>query len=373
MSEIDIIVIGGGIAGASAAFKLSKDYKVLVLEMEDQAGYHTTGRSAALYTEIYGNATIRKLAKLSKPFLESPPDGFSDYQLLSERGGLLIARSDQLEHLEKELNEIRSAGGDVEKIEKEDLLKMIPALNLEYATAGLYDPHSKDIDVSGLHQGFLKTMQQQGGKLLSNARVLALKQLEDRWIVKTAEAEFSCKLLINAAGAWAEEIGALAGAKKIGLTPMKRTAFLFDAPSEFEIEHWPMVIDIGEKFYFKPDSGKLLGSPADETPVSPHDARPDDLDIALGIERLHVALNFEIKHLSHKWAGLRSFVPDRTLVAGFDPYVKKIFWLAGQGGYGIKTSPAMSVCCGALIREGRFPQYIKEMGITEEMLSPERL
>ncbi|MBF0277649.1 MAG: FAD-binding oxidoreductase [SAR324 cluster bacterium] len=372
MSDVEIIIVGGGIAGASAAYELAIDHKVLLLEMEDQAGYHSTGRSAALFTENYGNSIIRKLAKISKSFLESPPDGFSEYPLLSKRGALFIARSDQLDVLNSELQTIQSMGGEVQKIEGDELLQYIPHLNREYAVAGIYDPHSKDIDVSGLHQGFLKEAKLRGGSILMGSRVLRLRPLADGWLVETEEEEFSCKILINAAGAWAEEIGVLAGAKKIALSPMKRTAFLFDVPEDWVVQNWPIAIDMEEKFYFKPDSGKLLGSPADETPVLPQDARPDDFDIAMGIERIQAALNFEIRHLSHKWAGLRSFVPDRTPVAGFDPVVKNFFWLAGQGGYGIKTSPALAVCCGALIREGCFPKFIEEFGLSAEMLSPKR-
>ena len=373
MSDVDIIVIGGGIAGASAAFALAEDHTILILEMEEHPGYHSTGRSAALYSKTYGNTIVRKLAGLSRPFLESPPEGFCDYPLLTDRGVLFLARSDQVDNLEKELLVLGSVDRIVEKVERNDLLKLLPVLQEGYAIAGIFDANAKDIDVDGLHKGYLKSMKKKGGALLTSAKVQEITPLEEGWLVKTDKDSFSCKILVNAAGAWADEIGKLAGATRLGLTPMKRTAFLFDPPRESQIENWPMVIDIEEKFYFKPDSGKLLGSPADQTASPPHDARADDLDIAIGVDRIEAAINFQIRHISHKWAGLRSFVQDRTPVVGFDPHLKNFFWLAGQGGYGIKTSPAMAACCASLIHEGCFPNLFKETGLSEAMLSPERL
>ena len=385
MTDIDIIVIGAGIAGTSAAFELAKDHKVMVLEMEGHPGYHSTGRSAALFTEFYGNSVIRRLAKLSKPFLQSPPEGFSEFPLLNDRGVLFLIRADQKEQMDNEIHRINAAGRKIEQLQESDLFSLFPALKPGYAMAGIYDPHSKDLDVHALHQGFLHSMRQQGGTLTTNVKVIALQPLPEGWLVKTEKEEFSCKLIVNAAGAWGEAIGTLAGAKSIGLVPKKRTAFLFNPPTElrnrpggnppevYQIDKWPMIIDIDEKFYFKPDSGKFLGSPADETPVAPHDARPDDLDIAIGIDRIHAAINFRIQHVSHKWAGLRSFVRDRIPVLGFDPQVQNFFWLVGQGGYGIKTSPIMAVCCASLIRERRFPKHVVEAGISEAMLSPGRL
>lgn len=373
MADFDIIIIGAGIAGASAGFELAQDHGVLLLEMETHPGYHATGRSAALYTEIYGNAVIRKLAKFSRPFLENPPAGFSEFPLLKQRGGLFLARSDQKESLQNELEHIAATGGKVEVLDEGEMVSLFPALKAGYATAGIYDAQSLDIDVDGLHKGFLRLMKQKGGKLQTSSKVEALAPFQEGWRVKTEKEEFSCRILINAAGAWAGKIGQQAGAKDIGLVPMRRTAFLFEPPQGFETESWPMVIDIDEKFYLKPDSGKLLGSPADQTPVPPQDARPQDWDIAVAVERMQAVLGFEIRHIRHKWAGLRSFVADKTPVVGFDPHVKNFFWLAGQGGYGIKTSPALAACCASLIRDGTLPESMQAVGLTKDLLSPKRL
>ena len=373
MTDVDIVIIGGGIAGTSAAFELANDFKVMVLEMESHPGYHSTGRSAALFTEYYGNALVRKLARLSKPFLQSPPEGFTEYSLLKDRGVLFLVRADQNEKMESEIRTINAGGGKVEELQERDLFSLFPALKPGYAIAGIYDPHSMDIDVHALHQGFLQSIRKRGGILQTGLKVTELLSTREGWLVKAENEEFSCKLIVNAAGAWGEAVGAMARAKKIGLVPKKRTAFLFKPPDRYQIEKWPMINDIGEQFYFKPDSGKLLASPADETPVAPHDARPDDLDIATGIERIHEAVNFHIRHVSHKWAGLRSFVQDRTPVLGFDPHVRNFFWLVGQGGYGIKTSPIMAVCCANLIRDHCFPQHVLEAGVSEAMLTPGRL
>ena len=372
MGDLDII-IGAGIAGASAAFELAEDHRVLLLEREAEAGYHSTGRSAALYTEIYGNAVIRKLAKLSLSFLASPPHGFSEFPLLTRRGGLFLARPDQEESLHNERACIKATGGEVEVLDESQLRSLFPALKRGYATAGLYDAQSLDIDVHGLHKGFLSAMQQKGGTLQTSCKVEALHLSKKGWRVQTEKGEFSCQILVNAAGAWAGEIGKQAGAKDIGLVPMRRTAFLFEPPADHEINSWPMVIDIDEKFYLKPDSGKFLGSPADQTPVRPQDARPQDWDIALAVGRMQAMLDFEIQRITHKWAGLRSFVADKTPVVGFDPQVKNFFWLAAQGGYGIKTSPALASCCGSLIRDGVLPEALQAVGLTEDLLSPKRL
>ncbi|MBF0277357.1 MAG: FAD-binding oxidoreductase [SAR324 cluster bacterium] len=371
MYDTDIIVVGAGIAGASAAHELSDNFKVLILEMETHAGYHTSGRSAAIYTKIYSSEACNKLANLSLGFLQSPPDEFCDFPLLKERGILHVARSDQIELLKEEKRKIESAGDSAEKVEGNDLFKLVPALESGNVTAGLYDSNTWDIDVNELHGGFLRSVKKKGGILLTETKVLDLKPLENGWLVKTNQGEYSCQTLVNAAGAWSDELAALAGCRKLGLIPKKRNAFLFNSsPEVYETEEWPFTVDISEQFYFKPDSGKLLASPADESPAIPHDARPDDLGIAMGVERLEGATSLKIRHISHKWAGLRSFFPDSVPVVGFDPNVEHFFWLAGQGGIGMLTSPAMAACCASLIREGELPGRMIEAGLSKEDLSP---
>lgn len=370
--DVDIIIIGGGIAGVSAGFELADDHTVLILEMESTPGYHSTGRSAAVYTELYGNALVRQLTKLSKPFFQSPPEGFSDYELLIKRPTIFIGRPNQMTLLEKELK-ANEGSGLIERKDADELIQAHPLLRKEYVAAGLLERGSSDMDVNNIHMGYLRLMKQRGGKLLTNTKAESATSTPDGWVIKTENDEFSCKWLINAAGAWAEKIGLDTGAPKIGLVPKKRTAFLFEPQEDWDVESWPMIFDIGEEFYFKPDAGKILGSPCDASPTAPHDARPDDLDVAIGVDRVQNAGKFDIRKISHKWAGLRSFVADQSPVVGSDPKLKNFFWLAGQGGYGIMTAPAMAACCASLIRTGDLPQHVKDAGVTKAMLSPDRL
>lgn len=373
MKTIDVIVVGAGIAGTSAAYELAKDYSVLLLEMESQPGYHSTGRSAALYTEAYGNSVIRSLTTNSRSFLESPPEGFCDYDILTPRPTLFIGREDQIPVVEKELHDILAIGGNVKKVVGDDLLQLHPMLRPNYAAMGLLEPDSSDIDVNALHLGFLRLLKQAGGMIETDAGVERLEAIKDGWLVKTEKETFQCRWVVNAAGAWADKVGQLAGAQKIGLIPKRRTVFTFDPPEGSQVDQWPMIFDIDEEFYFKPDSGKLLGSPCDVTPVEPQDARPEDIDIAIGVDRIQNASRMAIRKISHKWAGLRSFVADRSPVVGFDSIQPNFFWLAGQGGYGIMTSPAMARCCATLIQSGDLPEGLKAQGVQKEQLSPARL
>lgn len=371
-SEYDIIVIGAGIAGASVAYELSENFRVLLLEMEDQPGYHSTGRSAAIYTELYGNPIVRKLAALSRSFLESPPDGFSEYPLLSDRGVLFIARKDQMEKLEEADRSFKETGGQAKVIQGQELYDLLPILKEDVIEAGIYDSRSKDIDVHSLHQGFFNGMKARGGALLTQAKVVALHTDSMGWHLETEKGNFHCEMVVNAAGAWADEIGEKAGAKKRELAPLKRTALLFDPGSAWSTEKWPMTLDVEEEFYFKPESGVILASPADEELVQPQDARAGDYAIALAIDRLERATKFNISKIQHKWAGLRSFVPSRTPIAGFDDEVSGFFWLAGQGGYGIKTAPAMAKYSASLLSKKPLPEPFLSMGMDETTLSPHR-
>ena len=374
MSErVDFIVIGGGMAGASAAYQLAADASVLLLERESQPGYHTTGRSAAVFTEIYGNAAIRALTVASGPFFRDPPQGFCDAPLLTSRPLIMLARQDQTDEVHQLYEQAVKLVPTVRIIDADEVIRLLPALRRDYVSCGLLEEESCDIDVNAVHMGFLRGAKLRGAQTVSKAEVTSVVRSADGWTVGTTAGSFKGSVIVNAAGAWADEIGDMAGTRPIGLVPMRRTAFTFSFEPPLPVDDWPTIIDISEEFYFKPEAGKLLGSPADETPSPPCDAQPEELDIAIAIDRICAAADFDIRRLHSKWAGLRSFVADRTPVVGYDDEVPGFFWLAGQGGYGIQTAPALSRVAAALARHKSIPADIESLGIEESTLSPRRL
>lgn len=370
--EAEILVIGGGIAGTSAAYELSAFTTVIVLERERQCGYHSTGRSAASFSENYGNALIRRLAIASRPFLENPPEGFCDHPLMAPRGMITIARSDQLELLAEELHRARRLAPSIHAVEPAHAIARVPVLRAEYVKGAIVEPDSREIDVNGLHQGFLRQAKRRGARILTDAGIESIENLNGRWIVETKKGRFGAPTLVNAAGAWADTIAVMAGLAPAGLTPKRRTAFNIPAPAGVSVAGWPLINDVGAQFYFKPDAGQIFVSPSDATPTEPMDAYADDLDVAIGVDRLQQATTIEVRSVSHSWAGLRTFASDSSPVVGADATDEGFFWLAGQGGYGIKTSPALSRACAELIRHGRLPDDIRRLGIEQGELAPGR-
>lgn len=371
--DTDILVVGGGIAGAGAAYELTSFASVTLLERESQCGYHSTGRSAASFTENYGAMMVRRLAIASRPFLEDPPSGFCAHPLLAPRGTLTIARADQLEQLERELEIARALVPTIVAVNVAAVLERVPILRREYLAGAFIEPHAMELDVNGLHQGFLRAAKARGARVVVNAGVEAIERAGERWRVETHAGTFRAALIVNAAGAWADAVAELAGLRPLGVVPKRRTAFNIPAPPGTDIRRWPMVNDVAEEFYFKPDAGQLFVSPADATPSPPMDAYPEDLDVACGVERLERATTLQVERVTRSWAGLRSFAPDALPVAGPDGSAEGFFWLAGQGGFGIKTSPALSRACASLIREGQLPEDLLRLGITVADLSPARL
>lgn len=363
-TSTDILVIGGGIAGVSLAAELSRTHKVAVLERESQPGYHATGRSAAVFSESYGAPVIRALSRASRDFFTRPPEGFCAEPLLSPRGCLYIARHDQSDAFRQLLHRDDLAAS-ARCISPEEALRHSPLLRPGYVAEALFDPGECDIDVHSLLQGYVRMLRHNGSSLTPNQHVTRIEHVESGWQVWTAEAgSWRAPVLINAAGAWSDQIAHMANVAGIGLSPRRRSALLIDVPGHDTLGSWPLTIDIDEQFYFKPDAGRLLLSPADETPSLPCDALPDDFDIALAVERFETATTMEVRRIHSSWAGLRSFVADRIPVIGPSRDRPAFFWYAAQGGYGIQISPALARVAAAMIRQESIPADILAAGVT---------
>ena len=356
-SQPDIVVIGAGIAGASVAAELVRTHRVTLLEGEDAIGFHSTGRSAAIFSEIYGNRAIRLLTQASREFFYHPPAEFSPYPLVKRRGWLHIASLHQASALERFLA-LQDVALRARRVGPEEALALSPLLRPEKAAAGgAYEQDAADIDVDALHRGYLRLLRQHAGTILTGAQVTGLARSRGKWLVESTAGPFQVPIVINAAGAWADRIAVLAGVAPLRIRAYRRTAVLLELANA-EISDWPLTIDIEEAYYFKPDAGLLLVSPADETPVEPCDVQPEELDVATAIDRVERATLVSIKRVRRSWAGLRSFAPDRSPVVGFDEAAPGFFWLAGQGGYGIQTAPAAAKLAAALVREESLPQSL---------------
>jgi D-arginine dehydrogenase len=369
----DFVVIGGGMAGASAAYELADGASVLLLEREEHCGYHTTGRSAALFSETYGNSTIRSLTRASRDLYEAPPAGFADHPLLTPRHVLFIARADQAESIADMAEIFAQMGGKPSRFLSVDAVReRVPIMRADYVARALLDETSMDIDVHALHQGYLRGARARGARIAVSAEVLDIGRASSGWRVTTAREQFEARTIVNAGGAWADTIAVMAGVATAGLIPLRRTAMMLDLPDGVDASSWPHVIDVDEEFYFKPDGGRLLASPADETPSEPCDAQADEFDIAVAIDRIQQAADLPVRSISRRWAGLRTFAADRSPVVGFDPRCEDFFWLAGQGGYGIQTAPALAKVAAALARRRPVANQILDIGFDPETVSPAR-
>ena len=373
MADFDFLIIGSGIAGASAAAMLAGRARVALFERESAHGYHTTGRSAALWSALYGNAPIRALTVGSRSFYDAPPPGFAEHPLLSPRGCLYFAAADQLPRL-GELEGGASALGIVtRRVEVEEAMTLCPVLVRDRLAGALHEPDAMDIDVNALHQGFLRQCRAAGGDVRTDTEILGLDRTVEGWTARLASGEaVRATVVVDAAGAWADRVAEMAGVAGVGLMPLKRTAFLLDEPDGVSARAWPAMIEADEAFYFKPESGKILVSPCDETPSPPLDAWPEDLTIAECVERLQERADIPVRRIVRSWAGLRSFVADRTPVIGYEPTANGFFWLAGQGGYGVQTAPAAGRVAAALALGEGLPEDVRALGLREEQLSPGR-
>ena len=372
-----VVVIGGGIAGVSAAYHVaSTGAQVVLIEQEAALAFHSTGRSAALYFENYGAQPNRALTRASRGFFDDPPAGLIDHELLGKRGALWVGRPDQVETLEAIFEEGTgpggvSAGGSSRWLDPGEAVKLVPVLRPELVAGAVLEPEALDLDVAALHQGFVRGLRAAGATILTSCRATGLNRRGNQWLVATSDHELTADVIVNAAGAWCDQIGALAGAAPIGLRPLRRTAFT--VPGNDAWAGWPLVSNADNEFYFRPDGSQLLCSLAEENPTDPGDARPDQLDIARAIDRINAHTTIGIRAVRSAWTGLRSFVADRAMVIGFDPLLPGFFWLAGQGGTGIQTAPAAGELTASLITRGESPARIVELGLNVDDLSPARL
>jgi len=345
----DVAVVGGGIAGASVAASLASEGSVLLLDMEEQLGRHSTGRSAALFIPSYGNADVRALTAASRAFFYQPPVGFCEGALVKPRSLLMVAgpaRADELNALIAGL----APGDSFERMTVAEAIALCPILRPEALSAAALSHRVADIEVHELHQGYIRRLRRLGGQVLTEAMVTGLRRDGSCWRLETTKGDLTAATVVNAAGAWGGEIARLAGAQDVGLRPLRRTVCLFEPPAGAGSERWPMLADVSDRFYLKPDAGRLLLSPCDETPSIPMDAQPEELDIAIAIDRIEQATTLSPRRVTHKWAGLRSFVSGRSPVIGFDAIQPGFFWHAAFGGFGIQTAPGAGSLAAALIQ-----------------------
>jgi D-arginine dehydrogenase len=344
----DAIVIGGGIAGAAAAYFLSRaGVRVLLLEQEPVLAHHTTGRSAAVYLENYGAAPVRRLALASRPFLAAPPAGLAEAALLSPRGLLEVAGPGLDDLVAEQATRGAALVPSIRQLTAAEAAEVVPVLRPDMLSGAVFEPEATDIDVMGLHQAFLRGIRQDGGQVRTRAPVVALARQGNHWRVRTPESELAASLVVNAAGAWGDRVAAMAGVRPVGLRPLHRTAFIATLAPGLAAGRWPLVQDLCEGWYFKPEGDALLCSLADEVLSEPGDPRPRDEDVALALERINEVTTLNLRHVRTAWAGLRTFVADRIPVIGVDPDAPGFVWLVGLGGFGIMTAPAAGAVAAA--------------------------
>jgi D-arginine dehydrogenase len=369
---VRVVVVGGGIAGVGVGALLAAEPGVAVdlLEAEGSLAVHTTGRSAAQFLETYGGPVNQRLTLASRAFFTGPPAGFADNPLLSPRPMLQLAGPAEADGLVALAEAGRALVPSVRLVDEAEARRIVPALRSGVATVGMYEPDAHDIDVMALHQGYVRLLRAGGGRIHLARPVLGLDTRHGCWRVVTAAGPLDADAVVVAAGAWCDRIGALAGAAPLGLVPMRRTACTIAAPAGSG--DWPLTYLLGaDEFYVKPEpGGQLLCSLADETPSPPCDARPEELDVALALDRIACATTLDVRHVRRAWAGLRSFVPDRNPVIGADPGVPGLFWAAGQGGTGIQTAPAAAACAAAAVLGRPLPDAVATLGLRAADLAP---
>ena len=368
--QYDYIVIGAGISGASAAYELAKQGSVVLLEAESAPGYHATGRSAALYTPHFGSDLVRKICRASHPFLARPDPKFCSTPLLKPRGMLTVAGPDQEAQLNIVLDQANS--GAIEKLTADQALGMAPLLRPELVKAAIYERGVMDIEVANLLQAYVTAFKKAGGTIICSARVEEIKQTDGAWSVGFKNETVTGNIIVNAAGAWADEVAAMASVAPLGIIAKRRTAIIVEPPQGIDVTTLPAIDFAGTNAYLKPEAGKLMASPGDETPVAPQDIQPEEWDMAVLADWLQTNTLIEVRRIEHSWAGLRSFVSDEAPVIGFDNKIPNFFWLAAQGGYGIMMAPALARATASLIKTDTLPHDFEALGISKQALSSRR-
>lgn len=372
MTGADVLVIGGGIAGLSAAWRLAAHGRVIVLERESATGYHSSGRSATYYHYGIGHRPVRMLTRASGAFFADPPAGFTDTPLATPAPAMMVVRAGQDALFEAQLAEMASITGSAHEIDLADAARRVPVLktapaHAEGITRALIDPAAARLDGHALMSGYARGLRARGGQVCTDAEVQTLTIEAGRWVARGPRGTWGAPVLVNAAGAWADDVARRAGVQPLGLTPMRRTIISFDPPPGVDVRGWPLVRSLASEFYFLPETGKLLASPADETPSQPCDAQPEEFDVALAAWRIEEVTTMRVERVLHKWAGLRTFTPDRVPVTGWAPDAPGFCWLAGQGGYGLQTAPAMAEACEAVVAGTPWP---RALGLQPTDLAP---
>ncbi|MFD4183637.1 NAD(P)/FAD-dependent oxidoreductase [Rhodococcus sp. NPDC058514] len=373
MSEatFDTIVIGGGMAGISIAHELAEQQSVALIEQESALAYHTTGRSAAAFLESYGNKAIRMLTAASRDFFVDPVGNF-DGPLTTPLSLLIIADEHETDTLRALHRDVSERGQHIELVDGPTAEALNPVLRPGYTQLAVIDSGALELDVHAIHQGYVRGFRRRGGTIVKSSRIVSGRREKQTWVLQASDGgTFRAPTVVNAAGAWGDELALALGARPVGIQPLRRTAFM--VPTQHECAgQIPITMQASENFYFKPDGAQFLCSPADETFQEPGDARPDELEIARAIEMLNEATTLDIRRVSSSWAGLRSFTADRTPAVGPDPDLEGLFWFVGQGGYGIQMAPALARMGAAVTSGGPIPPDLVELGLTEEMLARDR-
>ncbi len=364
--DVDVAVVGGGIAGMSVAGELARDHaiSVAVLEQESQLAYHASGRSAAAFLESYGSPEIRALTRASRPLFEAGDD--DEAPLFAPRPLLWLAPEEQV----GELDHLLVAEPLLRRVDEAEVLRLCAAIRPGWTAAAAIEDGAQDVDVAGLFERYRRLATRNGATVVTKAAVRGAEADGDGWVLRSSGGDVRARTIVNAAGAWADDLARLCGITPVGLTPFRRTVAIVSC--DMVDRSWPLVGDVAEGFYFRPEGNGLLLSPADETPTQPGDAKPEMEDVALALDRANEATTLNLRHVRTAWAGLRTFAADRNPVVGYDPTCQGFFWLAGQGGYGMQTAPGMAMLAASLIRGEPLPRALADEGFDPQRLSPAR-